>query len=86
MADEFMTFMERVDQVSNTALGFVAAGVLGGAWWVIRTFFTDRGRLDILERDMAAHIKRTDEWRHDVKDNFDKIDGKLDSIQEALRK
>lgn len=81
-----MSWVDRVEEISSTVTGFIAAGVLGGIWWVVRTFFTDRARLDILERDMAQHIKRTDEWRHDVKDNFDKIDSKLDSIQEALRK
>lgn len=81
-----MSIAERIASASDAVIGFLVAGVLGGAVWMLRTFFTDRARIDILERDMKAHIIRTDEWRHDVKDNFDKIDGKLDKIQEALRK
>lgn len=86
MEIDAMSIAERIAAAFDAGIGFIVAGALGGVVWLLRTFFTDRARIDILERDMKAHILRTDEWRHETRDNFDKIDGKLDRIQEALRK
>lgn len=88
---------ERLEQVLLSAAGFVVAGLLGGAWWVIRTFFTDHGRIEKLEetlhrsgKEHAAHREEIKgaikTWQEEVRHDFDSVNETLSSIQEFLRK
>lgn len=88
---------DRLEQVILTAIGFIVAGLLTGMWWVIRTFFTDHGRIDKLEESLRAsreeHTTHREEikdalkvWHEEVRHDFDNVNKTLSSIQEFLRK
>lgn len=88
---------DRLEQVVLTAVGFIIAGLLTGIWWIIRTFFTDHGRIDKLEESLKAsrdeHTVHREEikealkvWHEEVRHDFDNVNKTLSSIQEFLRK
>jgi len=92
-----MDWLGKIEQVALTAAGFIVAGLLTGAWWVIRTFFTDHGRINKLEESLKAsrdeHVAHREEikdalkiWHEEVRHDFDNVNKTLSSIQEFLRK
>lgn len=92
-----MSWLDRLDQIATGLAVLIAGFILTGLGWMVRTFFTDRARIDALEKGMKQaqddqKSYRNDiksdmaEWREEVRHGFDKFDGKLDDIQKELRK
>lgn len=92
-----MEWYEDIKQVVLTTVGFIAAGLLTGLWWVVRTFFTDHGRINKLEESLKIsrdeHVAHREEikdvlkvWHDEVRHDFDNVNKTLSSIQEFLRK
>ena len=81
-----MNWMERINEIGHNAASFIVVSLIGGLWWLGRTFFTDRARLDALEREMQNRTDRHNELREEVKGGFEKIDGKLTRIVETMLK
>lgn len=88
---------EELKQLLLSGLGVVIAGLLWGVWWVIRTFFTDHGRINKLEESLKSsreeHLAHREEikdalkiWHEEVRHDFDNVNKTLMSIQEFLRK
>jgi hypothetical protein len=81
-----MTWLERLEQISIATTATVIAACGAGIWWFIRTVFTDRGRLSLLEAEMKDRVERHDDLRTDVAHQFDKVDEKLTRITDVLIK
>ena len=81
-----MSWLERLEQIGIATTATVIAAVGAGIWWFIRTVFTDRGRLSLLEAEMKDRVERHDDLRTDVAHQFDKFDEKLTRIEDVLIK
>jgi hypothetical protein len=79
-----MTWLERVEQIGIATSATIIAAVGAGIWWFIRTVFTDRGRLSLLEAEMRDRVQRHDDLRSDVAHQFDRVDEKLTRIEDVL--
>lgn len=76
-----MTWAERIEQIGVSVGGAIGIAVVGGLWWIARTFFTDRSRLTFLEREMQARIARHD----DLKEHIEKLEAKIDRLVERAK-
>lgn len=88
-----MNWMERLNEIGHNAANFIVVSLLTGLWLLGRKLFTDSARLDALEVEMKNRTDRHNELRDevkevraDVKDGFDRIDGKLTRIVENMLK
>ena len=81
-----MSWLERLEQIGIATTATVIAAIGAAVWWFIRTVFTDRGRLSLLEAEMKDRVQRHDDLRTDVAHQFDKVDEKLTKITDVLIK
>lgn len=54
-----MTFIE-LFEILWPAFVTIAGAIIGGAWWAIKNHFTQKGRIDILEKELQATSKIVD--------------------------
>lgn len=80
-----MTPFERIEEILSGAAVWVVTASVAGLFWCFRTFLTDRARLDMLEKAHLKADRERDEFRKEVKDDFNRMNDKLDNIRNQQR-
>ena len=80
-----MTVFERLEEILSNAAIYILGACGAAMVWGVRTFLTDRARLDMLEKAFQKADEERNEFRKEVKDDFNRMNDKLDNIRNQQR-
>ena len=80
-----MTIFDRIADALSAAAVWIVTACLAAMVWGVRTFLTDRARLDMLEKAHQKADEERHEFRKEVKDDFNRMNDKLDNIRNQQR-
>lgn len=62
-----MTFKDLAEQASQSAVGWIVAGILAGILWLVRRVITNQKQIDLMKNDQSSRDKERERDRDEYR-------------------